>query len=63
MQIMRYRNSITIREWMEQNPEIVVDENVTEGYGDGYYMLEEVLDEDYFTIYLYEDGTADITID
>lgn len=36
---------MTVREWLEQHPEAIVEE-IWEGYGDGWAAIEDALDEE-----------------
>lgn len=56
-----YSGEMTIRDWIEAHPDYIVDTEVAEGYGDGWYDLDEVLDETEFRVW-YNDNHAEFAI-
>ena len=50
-----YEGTITIGEWIEQHPQYDYDDQVCEGYGDGWIDIELMLDEDHFEVFINED--------
>lgn len=56
-----YCGEMSIRNWIEAHPECTIGAEVAEGYGDGWYDLDEVLDETKFCVW-YNDNYAEFAI-
>ena len=53
--IEEYNGEIIIGEWLEQHPQYSYNDQVCEGYGDGWIDIELVLDEDQFEVCVNEE--------
>jgi hypothetical protein len=57
----QYNGEMSIREWIEAHPNCTIDTDVAEGYGDGWFNLNDVLDETEFRVW-YNDNYAEFSI-
>ena len=57
----QYNGEMSIKDWIEAHPDYIADTDVAEGYGDGWFNLNDVLDETAFSVW-YNDNYAEFLI-